>query len=125
MVGKSRKRHQMRHLGVFYRLFRDQEVEGSNPFAPNTSLKFNNFMLLSLTRPTLRFGRESGKKGDDSAHGGGIRRFLSSSVEKTGTPIVSSQDFSERCESDRVFAHHSHERAIRNKPSLVLVCYWL
>ena len=51
MVGKSRKRHQMRHLGVFYRLFRDQEVEGSNPFAPNTSLKFNNFMLLSLTRP--------------------------------------------------------------------------
>ena len=30
--------------------FRDQEVDGSNPFAPTTSLKFNNFMLLSLIR---------------------------------------------------------------------------
>ena len=34
MVGKSRKRYQTRHLDLFYRLLRDQEVDGSNPFAP-------------------------------------------------------------------------------------------
>ena len=34
MVAESRKRHQMRHLDVLYRLLRDQEVDGSNPFAP-------------------------------------------------------------------------------------------
>ena len=39
MALKSRKRHQMRHLDVFSRLFRDQEVDGSNPFAPTTYLK--------------------------------------------------------------------------------------
>ncbi len=38
MALKSRKRHQMRHLDVFSRLFRDQEVDGSNPFAPTTYL---------------------------------------------------------------------------------------
>ena len=36
MVLESRKRHQMRHLDVFYRLLRDQEVGGSNPLAPTT-----------------------------------------------------------------------------------------
>ena len=34
MVLESRKRHQMRHLDVLYRLLRDQEVGGSNPLAP-------------------------------------------------------------------------------------------
>src|SRR5215831_7147416 len=31
---RSRKRHQMRHLRIFDFLVRDQEVDGSNPFAP-------------------------------------------------------------------------------------------
>lgn len=34
MVVESRKRHQMRHLDVLYRLLRDQEVGASNPLAP-------------------------------------------------------------------------------------------
>ena len=38
MVVQSGKRHQMRHLDVFYRLLRDQEVDGSNPFAPTNLL---------------------------------------------------------------------------------------
>ena len=58
MVVESRKRHQMRHLDVLYRLLRDQEVYGSNPFAPTilrwvsgrSPVKFSNFMLLSLKR---------------------------------------------------------------------------
>jgi hypothetical protein len=33
---ESRKRHQMRHLDVLYRLLRGQGVGGSNPFAPTT-----------------------------------------------------------------------------------------
>src|SRR5437667_11569603 len=42
MVVESRKRHQMRHLDVLYRLLRDQEVGGSNPLAPTTSFRANN-----------------------------------------------------------------------------------
>ena len=38
MVVQSGKRHEMRHLDVFYRLLRDQEVDGSNPFAPTNLL---------------------------------------------------------------------------------------
>jgi hypothetical protein len=34
MAVESRKRHQMRHLDVLYRLLRDQEVDGSNPLLP-------------------------------------------------------------------------------------------
>jgi hypothetical protein len=38
MVVRSRKRHQMRHLDVLYHFLRDQEVDGSNPFAPTNLL---------------------------------------------------------------------------------------
>jgi hypothetical protein len=41
MVVEPRKRHQMRHLDVLYRLLRDQEVDGSNPFAPTNSFGTN------------------------------------------------------------------------------------
>ncbi len=36
------KRHQIKHLGFFVTLVRDQEVDGSNPFAPTTSFRTNN-----------------------------------------------------------------------------------
>jgi hypothetical protein len=52
MGRKFRKRHQMRHLDVFYHFLRDQEVDGSNPFAPTTS-KILPFISL---RYFLRFG---------------------------------------------------------------------
>jgi hypothetical protein len=45
MVVESRKRHQMRHLDVLYGLLRDQEVDGSNPFAPTI---FKGFLVFSL-----------------------------------------------------------------------------
>ena len=32
------KRRQIKHLGYFATLVRDQEVDGSNPFAPTTSI---------------------------------------------------------------------------------------
>jgi hypothetical protein len=35
------KRHQIKHLGFFATLVRDQEVDGSNPFAPTTSIPLN------------------------------------------------------------------------------------
>jgi hypothetical protein len=82
MVGKSRKRHQLRHLDAFYRLF---PRPGGRWFKSIRSEHFTQIQQLHaafLDTTALRFGREGGKKGDDSAPGGGIRRFLSSGVEK-------------------------------------------
>src|SRR5260370_35116590 len=36
------KRRQIKHLGVFVTLVRDQEVDGSNPFAPTNSFRTSN-----------------------------------------------------------------------------------
>ena len=50
MVRTSRKRYQTRHLDLFYRFLRNQEVDGSNPFAPTTlSIPASHWLtLLSL-----------------------------------------------------------------------------
>jgi len=42
------KRHQIKHLGFLLPLVRDQEVDGSNPFAPTTSKPFT---LNTFTQP--------------------------------------------------------------------------
>jgi hypothetical protein len=48
MVVSSRKRHQMRHLDVLYHFLRDQEVDGSNPFAPTNYFTISNLQAYEL-----------------------------------------------------------------------------
>jgi hypothetical protein len=58
MAGRSRKRHQKRHLEFCYRVLRDQEDGGSNPLAPT------NFLTV---RDLWNAGPPGGALGDRSS----------------------------------------------------------
>src|SRR5437016_4999224 len=53
------KRRQIKHLGYFARLVRDQEVDGSNPFAPTTSFRTSNLQYTKKPKAFWLWARHS------------------------------------------------------------------